>query len=251
MEMSLDSIYKDEIEAIKDEPNFEALGDAKYLDHESDDARLLWAFYRPSGSDRVQVADKNVMVAIMAFNHSRLGAWDRFSILNPKVLHEASLRTKIRNRSRMLFRAMIDDDFGELIKVLALAPDFLDLACDQMINGRIWNETYANATHASSFIDIASEVWNTSLAEGLVRRLQPLADLSFEDAKAYLETLIDQVQNLHTFIKMHFVKAYEVWLEKQSLHPLQRIVIEKRIAFLKETHEPNRTENFTDRLQSE
>lgn len=249
--MSLDSIYKDEIEAIKDEPDFEALGDAKYLHHESDDARLLWAFYRPSGSDKVQVADKNVMVAIMAFNHSRLGAWERFSILNPKVLNEAPLRTKIRNRSRMLFRAMIDDDFSELIKVLALAPDFLDLACDQMIHGRIWNETYANASHASDFIVYASSVWSESLAAGLIRRLQPLTDLSFEEAKAYLETLIDQVQNLHLFIKTYFVKVYKVWLEKQSLHPLQRIVIEKRITLLKEIHEQNRNKNFTDSLQSE
>ena len=235
--MSLDSIYKKEIEALKDETDFETLGDEKYLYHEDDDARLLWAFYRPSGSHKAQVADENEMVAIMAFNHSRLGAWERFSILNPKVLAQERLRTKIRNRSRMLFRAMIDNDFSELVKVLTLVPDFLDLAYDQMINGRIWNDTYANPSHASTFITQASQLWDEKLSLGIIRRLQPLEPLSFEEAKEYLESLISQVQNLHTFIKSYFVKAYEDWLKKQSLHPLQHIVIQKRVDFLKENNE--------------
>lgn len=234
MEMSLDSIYKDAIEKIKDELDFEAQGDACYLEHEDDQARLLWAFYRPSGSHKRQVADKNVMVAIMAFNHSRLGALERFSTLNAEVLARAHLRTKIRNRSRMLFRAIIDDDFKELVAVLDLAPDFIDLAYDQMINGRIWNDTYADVRYASRFIELAQEVWDEKLSLGLQRRLQPLEKFTFDEAKVYLEALIDQVQNLHVFIKDHFAKSYQQWLEKEPLHPLQRIMIQKRIAQLKE-----------------
>ena len=127
--------YKDEIEALQDDGDFETKGDAKYLEHEDDEARLQWAFYRPSGSHPKQVSDKNVMVAIMAFNHSRLGSLERFDLLNPQVIEDERLRVKIRNRSRMLFRAMIDDDFNELVVVLEKYPVFMDLAYDQMING--------------------------------------------------------------------------------------------------------------------
>ena len=66
-----DLSYKDEIEALKDEPDFESRGDALYLYHEDDEARLEWAFYRPSGSHPEQVSDKNVMVSIMAFKIGR------------------------------------------------------------------------------------------------------------------------------------------------------------------------------------
>jgi len=227
--------YKEEIEELKEEKDFEALGDAKYMYHEDVEARLEWAFYRPSGSHPEQVSDPNEMVAIMAFNHSRLGALERFTKLNDKVITDDILRHKVRNRSRMLFRAMVDDDFTELIAVLELYPQFSDLAYDQVINGRIWNENFAEPVAASRFLHIIDERVDEKLKKGLSRRLQPLNKLNVDEAKGYLKSLNDQVQDLHTYIKEHFVKAYEAWLEKTALHPLQRIALQKQIDSLKET----------------
>ena len=48
METSFTLTYKEEIEALKEYANFEELGDNKYMFHEDDEARLEWAFYRPS-----------------------------------------------------------------------------------------------------------------------------------------------------------------------------------------------------------
>ncbi len=70
METSSTLTYREHIENLKDDLDFEEQGDAIYLHHEDDEARLLWAFHRPSGSHPVQVADRNTDVAIMAFNHS-------------------------------------------------------------------------------------------------------------------------------------------------------------------------------------
>ena len=226
--------YKEEIESLRDEPDFEEKGDRLYMFHEDDEARLEWAFYRPSGSHPQQVKDKNPMVAIMAFNHSRLGAYERFSIVNPEVISKDHLRIKIRNRSRMLFRAMVDDDLKELIKVLEFAPVFLDVACDQVINGRIWNETYADLKAASRFLEMVEGRLDVKLAEGIKRRLQPVGKFTYDEAKRYLEELSSQVQNLHLFIKEYYRSEYERWLEATSLHPLQRIALQKQIALLKE-----------------
>ena len=228
-----DLSYKDAIEALKDEPDFERRGDELYLHHDDDEARLEWAFYRPSGSHPDQVSDKNVMVSIMAFNHSRLGAWERFTRLHPDVIAEDRLRAKVRNRSRMLFRAMVDDDFTELVQVLEFAPVFLEIACDQVINGRIWNEQFADPHAASIFTAMAEPHLDVRLEGGITRRLQPLKALGYEDVKGYLEMLVAQVQNLHPFIKIHFVQAYETWLTKTQLHPLQRIALQKQIDILK------------------
>ena len=225
--------YKEEIEALQDDADFEAKGDAFYLEHEDDEARLQWAFYRPSGSHPKQVSDKNVMVAIMAFNHSRLRSYERFTLLNPQVIENVSLRIKIRNRSRMLFRAMIDDDFKELVAVLQLYPMFLDLAYDQMINGRIWNETYADVLSASQFLEIAKDVIDERLIDGLKQRLRPVKEMKPDEAKEFMQQLIDQVQNLHSIIKMHYAKEFEGWMQKESMHPLQKIMWQKHINVLR------------------
>jgi hypothetical protein len=229
-----DLSYKDEIESLKDEPDFETRGDELYLYHEDDEARLEWAFYRPSGSHPEQVSDKNVMVSIMAFNHSRLGAYERFTRLHPDVIANDRLRVKVRNRSRMLFRAMVDNDFTELVKVLEFAPVFLEMACDQVINGRIWNEDFADLGAATAFLQMAQPHWNEKLADGVRRRLQPIRKFSYDEAKAYLETLSSQAQNLHAFLKSHYLDAYTTWLETTQLHPLQRIALQKMINTLKE-----------------
>lgn len=237
MAMSYTLTYKEEIEALQDEKEFERLGDERYMYHEDVEARLEWAFYRPSGSHPEQVSDPDPMVSIMAFNHSRLGALERFSRVHSRVIEEERLRVKIRNRSRMLFRAMVDDDFKELMAVLKLAPVFLDLACDQMINGRIWNENYADLEAASAFIAMVEEELDAKLHEGIKRRLQPVKHFTFDEAKDYLELLTSQAQKLHKLIKAHYTQAYETWLEKTTLHPLQRIALQKQIALLKDDHE--------------
>lgn len=226
--------YKEEIESLKDEPGFEERGDSLYMYHEDDEARLEWAFYRPSGSHPEQVKDKNPMVAIMAFNHSRLGAYARYRLVNPEVLSKDHLRIKIRNRSRMLFRAMVDDDFKELVQVLAFAPVFLDVACDQMINGRIWNETYADLIAATQFLAMVEERLDEQLINGIKRRLQPIGKFTYDEAKSYLEGLSLQAQNLHSFIKEHYIGEYNHWLNVTALHPLQRIALQKQIENLKD-----------------
>jgi len=226
--------YKEEIEELQNESDFEARGDALYMSHEDDAARLEWAFYRPSGSHPQQIQDKNHLVAIMAFNHSRLGALERFNLISSEIINDEKLRHKIRNRSRMLFRAMIDDDFKDLVSVLKKYPIFFDLAYDQMINGRIWNEIYAQPLYASEFLFLAKDTMDDNLQKGVKRRLQPIKDMRVEEAKNYLELLASQVQNLHIVIKEHYVREFEAWIAKITLHPLQKILWKKNIGLLKE-----------------
>jgi len=225
--------YKEEIEKLKEESNFEELGDQLYLEHKDVEARLEWAFFRPSGSHPKQVNDPDPIVSIMAFNHSRLGAYERFSLLHKDVVSEDRLRVKIRNRSRMLFRAMVDGDFLELVKVLEEYPLFFDLAYDQMINGRIWNEIYADPVAASKFLEIANERIDGNLLKGLERRLQPLQNFTIEQCKSYLDLLTQQVQKLHTHIKSYFVNSYESCIGEKNLHPLQKVLWQKSIDILK------------------
>lgn len=233
MATSFTLTYKEQIEELKEYKDFETRGDELYMHHEDDEARLEWAFYRPSGSHPDQVSDKNAIVSIMAFNHSRLGALERFKRLHEDVKNKDNLRIKVRNRSRMLFRAMVDDDFKELVEVLQLYPVFLDLAYDQVINGRIWNDTFADPHAASVFLNMFDEV-DKNLVKGIHRRLQPVKNFGVDGANEYLGLLTDQAQNLHNVVKEYFVKEYEKWIKKTSLHPLQVIIWQKKIDILKD-----------------
>lgn len=237
METSFTLTYREHIETLKDDLDFEEQGDVIYLNHVDDKARLLWAFHRPSGSHPHQVGDPNTEVAIMAFNHSRLGALDRFTRLNPEVINNPDLRRHIRNRSRMLFRALVDNDFSELLEVLRLFPVFMDQACDQMVHGRIWNENFASALRASQFLELAADHISDVLCEGVLRRLKPLSSYSFDEAKELLLELVSQVQKLHQVIKAHYIQEFETWLSREKLHPLQNIVLTKQIHQLKGNHE--------------
>lgn len=232
METSFTLTYKEEIEELKEHPNFEALGDEKYLYHKDDEARLEWAFYRPSGSHPVQVSDPNVYVSIMAFNHSRLGAKERFDRLHNDVICDETLRIKVRNRARMLFRAMIDDDFHELVAVAEKYPQFLDLSYDQMIHGRIWNDTYGDVVAASRYLFLAKVIADEKLYEGVKRRLRPVKQMDLDEARSYLEMLCKNVDKLHFVIKKHYADLYREWIERKNLHPLQRIVWEKQIKII-------------------
>jgi len=236
METSSTLTYRDHIELLKDDLDFEEQGDAIYLNHPDDEARLLWAFHRPSGSHPHQVGDSNTEVAIMAFNHSRLGALERLVLLHPNVISDPDLRRHIRNRSRMLFRALVDNDFSELLEVLRLFPVFMDQACDQMINGRIWNENYASALRASQFLELAEEHINEKLVQGVLRRLKPLKTYTFDEAKGLLSELNNQVQKLHEEIQQHYSDEFQKWIAREKLHPLQAIVLQKQITHLKDSH---------------
>ncbi len=135
MENEFDLAYKIEIEKIKDLPNFEELGDSLFFTHPDRKARATWAFYRPSGSHPCQIEDSDPYVSIMAFNHSRLRPLERFTKLHSDVIKNDELRVMVAKRARMLFRALADEDFTEMVEVLRLFPVYLPLAIDQVCNG--------------------------------------------------------------------------------------------------------------------
>lgn len=228
MDELLDSSYRERIEALKEEDDFEELGDAEFLNHPDDDARLLWAFYRPSGSHPVQVADKNVTVAIMAFNHSRLQPLERFSTLNPDVVADPALRIKIQNRSRMLFRALADEDLSELIKVLSLYPVYTDLACDQLKNGRKYYNKKTSFATLTTLLEILGEKADDEVLKALFTKLRlPEAK---EDIKPIVAELL--AGSTDPRILVFYREKLGEWVAACDLHSLQKSVLEKEIAKL-------------------
>jgi len=230
MEELFNLTYKDEVEAIKDEENFEAIGDEKYIFHEDMEARLYWAFCRPSGSHPNQIKDPHPLVSIMAFNHSRLGALERFKIINPKVIKDEELRKKIRNRTRMLFRDLVDNDFSELNQVLELVPVFLSVAIDQLINGRLWNDIVASEIEATIFlkrIHNSRENINDDFLEALYRKLADFSEFDSGELKEYLNNLLVQKEQIDKIILEYYKEKTFEYTQECDLHILQKKGLEK------------------------
>jgi len=219
--------YKEEVDALKDAPNFEALGDARYIHHKDVEARLYWAFCRPSGSHPDQISDPEPLVSIMAFNHSRLDALERFQRLHPDVIKDELLRVKIKNRTRMLFRALVDHDFSELNAVLELVPIFLHVAIDQLKNGRKWNDIEANLVEASRFIRTAESLLDEVAWEALFLKLKVIEESSVDDLKAYLLYAIEYKKSIDARLLTYIHDETLTWIAQSSLHLLQKKAMEK------------------------
>lgn len=231
MEELFDLSYKEEVEALKDEENFEALGDEKYTYHEDMEARLYWAFCRPSGSSPKQIQDPDPIVSIMAFNHSRLPALKRFKLLHKDVIEQDNLRVKISKRTRMLFRDLVDNDFNELNKVLELVPVFLDLAVDQLINGRKWNDITADEIEASKFIQGIKKqdikLLDEQFYKALYLKLADFEEFDPVELKDHMNMILGKKENIDkTILEYYKDKTYK-YLETSDLHILQKKGLEK------------------------
>jgi hypothetical protein len=219
--------YKEAVDALRDEPNFEALGDERYIHHSDMEARLYWAFCRPSGSHPDQISDVEPLVSIMAFNHSRLGALERFERLHPDVISDEELRVKIKNRTRMLFRALVDHDFSELNAVLELVPIFLHVAIDQLKNGRKWNDIEANLVEATRFIRTAEALLDEVAWEALFLKLKVIEESEVDELKAYLQYAIEHKKEIDIRLLTYIQNETLTWIEDSSLHLLQKKAMEK------------------------
>ena len=233
MEELFDLTYKDEVELLKDEENFEALGDEKYIYHDDMEARLYWAFCRPSGSSPLQIQDPEPIVSIMAFNHSRLPALERFKLVHKEIIAQENLRVKISKRSRMLFRDLVDNDFNELNQVLDIVPVFLDVAVDQLINGRKWNDIAANEIEATKLIQrIAKEredLLDEEFFEALFQKLTDFEEFDSSELKDHLNMLLEKKENIHPIILEQYKEKTNEYLEESDLHILQKKSIESII----------------------
>ncbi len=221
--------YQEEVEKLKDEENFEALGDLQYTYHEDIEARLYWAFCRPSGSSDEQILDPHPLVSIMAFNHSRLGALKRFELLHKDVIEKDELRSKIRNRTRMLFRDLVDNDFKELNLVLEIVPVFLDVAIDQLINGRKWNDIVADDLEASIFLNRVGLRANEQFYVAFFAKLTNFEEFEVGELKKFLTQKYRQKKNLKDEILNYYKEQALLWIDNSKLHLLQKKALESLI----------------------
>lgn len=223
------SEYKKIIESLHDYDDFEKRGDDIFLTHPDPLAREYWAFYRPSGSHPEQISDSDVRVAIMAFNQSRLSGYERFTKLNQEVINSEELRQKISNRARMIFRALADNDFTELVSVIEIYGVYLPLCVNQVIHGRKMNDDVILNPHAlNRFFELSKEMHSKELFDSIFNRIV-FDSLNITEIGKLLDD-VGSVQNIFAPLKQRYISALDSWIEQNGLHKLQQITLRKKLA---------------------
>jgi len=219
--------YKDEIESMKQSKEFEKLGDERYLFHHDYEARLYWAYSRPSGSLAIQIEDPSPLVSIMAFNNSRLPLWERFKLLHLDAIDYPYFRAKIVNKIRMLFFNTIAYDLGDLNKVLHVAPIFLDIAIEQVKNRYFENNKPLDEIEVTKFIKKVGDLADEEFFEALFEKLQAFEELDLSALKLFLENLNLKKELIDKRILIFYQKQVKEWIENSNLHILQMKLLQK------------------------
>ncbi len=218
MEKLSDSLFKQRIEDLKESKDYEQEGDRLFLNHPKKEARLLWAFYRPSGSHPSQIEDKDLEVSAMAFNHSRLTPLKRIQKLPRDLLTKEHI-IKINNRMRMLFRSLVDSDFKELVAVLREFPSLSSYAIHQVIYGRRILEVDADVEALSQFLEIVG-LDNPQVIEAVFERVVDFEQIKIQDLKEFLHLL--KHKKIHPVLLEYIRQKLDEFSDKHSLHTLQR-----------------------------
>jgi hypothetical protein len=167
----------------------------------------------------------------MAFNHSRLPALQRFQLIHQDVIEQENLRIKISKRSRMLFRDLIDNDFRELNQVIELVPVFVDIAVDQLINGRMWNDITADEREATMFLSkvqsLKPSLVDQDFFQALYQKLVSFEDYEPSEVKNYLKKLIEDKTSIDLTIKEYYKTQTQQFIQNSTLHILQKKELEK------------------------
>ena len=122
---------------------------------------------------------------------------------------------------------------SELNKVLDIVPVFLDVAVDQLKNGRKWNDIFADEIEASKFIKKAEIFMDESFKNALYFKLKNYSEFSLEKLKEHLEEMIEKKEMIDNIILDYYKNEGIKYLEKNNLHILQKMLIKKLTEKLK------------------
>lgn len=133
-----------------------------------------------------------------------------------------------------LFQVLIDQDLTHLVMVLRHYPKYIEAVCEHFRYAYSYSENSADIDAASELLEMGEPYFTRQFVRNVMRKL-PRLEVNDRDV---LQELIERINaNQHTWhpiITMHYRAAIKSLINQAALHPLQRIVLEKKIASIRE-----------------
>ena len=133
-----------------------------------------------------------------------------------------------------LFQVLIDQDLTHLVMVLEHYPKYIEAVCEHFRYAYSYSENVADIDATSKLLTMGEPFFTKQFVRNVIRKLPRIENDEREMLQSLIERLSTHQDIWHPIITMHYRNAIEHQIKTTPLHPLQRIVLEKKLASIRE-----------------
>lgn len=133
-----------------------------------------------------------------------------------------------------LFQVLIDQDLTHLVMVLHHYPKYIEAVCEHFRYAYSYSENIADIDAASELLEMGEPYFTKQFVRNVMRKLPRIESDDRDALQSFIDRLNENQHRWHPIITMHYRNMIKHSISQSLLHPLQRIVLEKKIASIRE-----------------
>lgn len=133
-----------------------------------------------------------------------------------------------------LFQVLIDQDLTHLVMVLQHYPKYIEAVCEHFRYAYSYSENIANIDAASQLLTMGEPYFTKQFVRNVMRKLPKIEGDDRDTLQNFMDDLHNDQHVWHPIITMHYRNMIKRLINETPLHPLQRIVLEKKITTIHE-----------------
>lgn len=132
-----------------------------------------------------------------------------------------------------LFQVLIDQDLSHLVMVLRHYPRYTEAVCEHFRYAYSYSENAASIDAASELLKIGEPHFTKQFVRNVIRKLPKIEENERDELQRFIDMVCEMQHSWHPIVTMHYRNRIEHIIAKTPLHPLQRIVLEKKLSAVK------------------
>jgi hypothetical protein len=133
-----------------------------------------------------------------------------------------------------LFQVLIDQDLTHLVMVLRHYPRYVEPVCEHFRYAYSYSENIADIGAASELLQMGEPYFTKQFVRNVIRKLPRFDRGDLETMQEMITLTADRQHEWHPIIVMHYKHQLSQAAKTTPLHPLQRIVLEKKLSAITE-----------------
>ena len=133
-----------------------------------------------------------------------------------------------------LFQVLIDQDLTHLVMLLEHYPSYIEAVCEHFRYAYSYSENSANIEAASKLLKMGEPYFTKQFVRNVMRKLPKIESDNRDVLQSFIDLIDDNQDTWHPIITMHYRNTIKHLICNTPLHPLQRIVLEKKLACVRE-----------------
>ena len=133
-----------------------------------------------------------------------------------------------------LFQVLIDQDLSHLVMLLHHYPKYIEAVCEHFRYAYSYSENIADIDATSALLKMGEPYFTKQFVRNVMRKLPRIESADREEVQNFIERLEAHQDIWHPIITMHYRSVIKHHIDATLLHPLQRIVLEKKLASIRE-----------------